>query len=377
MLYAFGIHRAVHHRRSDRAVPGLPRHRRARHRHLLRRRPLPLHHGRRHGRWPTSAACISGGQKFPARMYPEGWAQARRPHRLHRIQPHLLPAVPARLHGHAAPLSRLSRRSSRCSTCSPPRAPPFSAVGYLLPMIYFLWSMRYGKPAPDNPWNAAGLEWMTPSPPPTSNFEEATSRDLGSLQLRRTRCDSAEAGGSRWPLDQATVIAPASTSTIRRCSITSPTEAAAAKLCQPRHVDLPRHRKSCSSAACSAPTSSTATSISGISPAASQQLDIELGAINTAVLICSSLTVVLGSSRRPNSASAGAGRHGWSRPCFLGLAFLGIKADEYHEKFEKHHVPGPSFSFTNYSDQEQLAPDRPISMPIPITPKCISRSISP
>ena len=39
-------------------------------------------------------------------------------------------------------------------------------------MIYFLWSMRYGKPAPDNPWNAAGLEWKTPSPPPTFNFEE-------------------------------------------------------------------------------------------------------------------------------------------------------------------------------------------------------------
>jgi len=46
------------------------------------------------------------------------------------------------------------------------------AVGYLLPMIYFLWSMRYGKIADANPWNAAGLEWMTPSPPPTFNFEE-------------------------------------------------------------------------------------------------------------------------------------------------------------------------------------------------------------
>ncbi len=45
-------------------------------------------------------------------------------------------------------------------------------VGYLLPMIYFLWSMRYGKPAPDNPWNAAGLEWKTASPPPTFNFDE-------------------------------------------------------------------------------------------------------------------------------------------------------------------------------------------------------------
>jgi cytochrome c oxidase subunit I len=44
-------------------------------------------------------------------------------------------------------------------------------VGYLLPMLYFLWSMRYGKPAPDNPWNAAGLEWKTASPPPTFNFD--------------------------------------------------------------------------------------------------------------------------------------------------------------------------------------------------------------
>jgi cytochrome c oxidase subunit 1 len=46
------------------------------------------------------------------------------------------------------------------------------AVGYVLPMVYFLWSMRYGKPAADNPWNAAGLEWQTTSPPPTFNFEE-------------------------------------------------------------------------------------------------------------------------------------------------------------------------------------------------------------
>ena len=45
------------------------------------------------------------------------------------------------------------------------------AVGYLLPMVYFLWSMRYGKIVGDNPWGAAGLEWKTSSPPPTFNFE--------------------------------------------------------------------------------------------------------------------------------------------------------------------------------------------------------------
>jgi cytochrome c oxidase subunit I len=43
-------------------------------------------------------------------------------------------------------------------------------IGYLIPMFYFAWSMRYGKIAPANPWPATGLEWQTPSPPPTHNF---------------------------------------------------------------------------------------------------------------------------------------------------------------------------------------------------------------
>jgi len=46
------------------------------------------------------------------------------------------------------------------------------AIGYLLPMLYLLWSLRYGKLAPDNPWQATGLEWRTSSPPPTFNFDE-------------------------------------------------------------------------------------------------------------------------------------------------------------------------------------------------------------
>ncbi len=46
------------------------------------------------------------------------------------------------------------------------------AVGYLLPLIYLMWSLRYGKIAGPNPWGAAGLEWMTPSPPSTFNFDE-------------------------------------------------------------------------------------------------------------------------------------------------------------------------------------------------------------
>ena len=46
------------------------------------------------------------------------------------------------------------------------------AIGFILPLIYFLWSLRYGEIAGDNPWGATGLEWQTTSPPPTHNFHE-------------------------------------------------------------------------------------------------------------------------------------------------------------------------------------------------------------
>ncbi len=44
-------------------------------------------------------------------------------------------------------------------------------IGYVIPLVYFIWSMRYGPPAGPNPWGAKGLEWTTSSPPPTENFE--------------------------------------------------------------------------------------------------------------------------------------------------------------------------------------------------------------
>jgi len=45
------------------------------------------------------------------------------------------------------------------------------AVGYVLPLVYLIWSLRYGAVAGTNPWRARGLEWQTPSPPPTTNFD--------------------------------------------------------------------------------------------------------------------------------------------------------------------------------------------------------------
>jgi cytochrome c oxidase subunit 1 len=45
-------------------------------------------------------------------------------------------------------------------------------VGYLMPLIYFIWSAKRGRIAGPNPWRATGLEWQTTSPPPKYNFKE-------------------------------------------------------------------------------------------------------------------------------------------------------------------------------------------------------------
>jgi cytochrome c oxidase subunit 1 len=44
-------------------------------------------------------------------------------------------------------------------------------IGYVIPLVYMLVSLRYGVVAGSNPWAAAGLEWTTSSPPLTENFE--------------------------------------------------------------------------------------------------------------------------------------------------------------------------------------------------------------
>lgn len=51
------------------------------------------------------------------------------------------------------------------------------AIGYAMPACYLLWSIWFGRKAPDNPWDATGLEWTTSSPPPTHNFGEPPSVD--------------------------------------------------------------------------------------------------------------------------------------------------------------------------------------------------------
>jgi cytochrome c oxidase subunit III len=82
----------------------------------------------------------------------------------------------------------------------------------------------------------------------------------------------------------------------------------------------------------------------GAFAAGSRHLDIALGAINTAVLIASSLTMALAVY---GSQVGNRKMLVWFliATILLGLVFLGIKTVEYHDKFEHHLVPGHSFSF--------------------------------
>jgi cytochrome c oxidase subunit 1 len=64
-------------------------------------------------------------------------------------------------------------------------------VGYLLPLAYLIWSLRYGPRTGPNPWNATGLEWTTPSPPPTLNFDDTPQADDEPYDYERQ--DAAEA----------------------------------------------------------------------------------------------------------------------------------------------------------------------------------------
>jgi cytochrome c oxidase subunit 3 len=80
----------------------------------------------------------------------------------------------------------------------------------------------------------------------------------------------------------------------------------------------------------------------GVFGAASRTLNAAIGAINTAVLLCSSFTMVM---------AVRAGQLGRRKQIavfliltlLLGMVFLGVKGYEWNEKFQEHHIPGPSF----------------------------------
>jgi cytochrome c oxidase subunit 3 len=76
--------------------------------------------------------------------------------------------------------------------------------------------------------------------------------------------------------------------------------------------------------------------------AGSHQLDIALGTVNTAVLICSSLTMAM-AVRSAQIGKRDAIVRFLIATIALGSIFLGIKATEYHHKWTEHLIPGESF----------------------------------
>ncbi|MFA6956350.1 MAG: cytochrome c oxidase subunit I [Thermoanaerobaculia bacterium] len=109
--------------------------------------------------------------KMTGRMYPEWWARLAAllvfvGFNLTFFPQFLLGylGMPRRYHAYVPEFQVLNVMSTAGATVL--------GAGYLLPLCYFIWSLKFGPKAPANPWGASGLEWHTPSPPTTFNFEE-------------------------------------------------------------------------------------------------------------------------------------------------------------------------------------------------------------
>ena len=85
----------------------------------------------------------------------------------------------------------------------------------------------------------------------------------------------------------------------------------------------------------------------------SHHLDWKLGAINTAVLLTSSLTMALAVHAAQTNERRGTVRF-LALTIVLGSVFLGVKAYEYYHKYEERLVPGPSFSL--HEEHESALP---------------------
>jgi cytochrome c oxidase subunit 3 len=88
--------------------------------------------------------------------------------------------------------------------------------------------------------------------------------------------------------------------------------------------------------------------------AGSQELDITLGAVNTVVLIGSSLTMAF-AVRCAQLGQNKATRNWLILTIGLGLVFVVIKGFEYYGKYEHHHIPGSNFIFHGpHADQVEI-----------------------
>lgn len=84
---------------------------------------------------------------------------------------------------------------------------------------------------------------------------------------------------------------------------------------------------------------------------ASTSTNVYIGAANTVVLLCSSFTMVL-AVRAAQLGQKKAIVTFLILTLLLGGVFLGVKAYEWNDKFQEHHVPGATFHL------EGVAPDQ-------------------
>jgi cytochrome c oxidase subunit 1 len=108
--------------------------------------------------------------KITGRMYPEGWAKFSAVVLFIGFNLTFFPqfilgylGMPRRYFAYPPEFQTLNVLSTAGAS--------ILGVGYILPMIYLIWSLRHGKLAGPNPWGATTLEWKTSSPPITTNFE--------------------------------------------------------------------------------------------------------------------------------------------------------------------------------------------------------------
>ena len=97
--------------------------------------------------------------------------------------------------------------------------------------------------------------------------------------------------------------------------------------------------------------------------AASNTLSIGLGAVNTVFLISSGFCMAIGVWAAEVRNQRMLVLMLWLTTLF-GVLFLGVKAVEYKEKFDLHHIPGASFNikeFVNPPSKNGVATERPLA----------------
>ncbi len=110
--------------------------------------------------------------KITGKLYPEGWAKFAALVVFVGFNLTFFPqfilgylGMPRRYHAYAPEFQVLNVLSTAGAS--------ILGIGYLIPMVYLIWSALKGPAASANPWGAKGLEWeKAPSPPPTFNFLE-------------------------------------------------------------------------------------------------------------------------------------------------------------------------------------------------------------